>query len=101
MVTEWAICSGAEAAARSGAKDRNATANGACRRMSWECSRSRARTNRSRARTNRMLRAEKWGWQYCTPDLKDVAEKSMLWKSDMLDAHTGQTFSRDVAAGET
>ncbi len=51
--------------------------------------------------TNRMLRAEKWGWQYCTPDLKDVAEKSIPWNRDMLDAQSGQTFSRDLAAGET
>ena len=51
--------------------------------------------------TNRMLRPEKWGWQYCTPDLKDTAEKSILWSRDMLDAQSGQTFSRDLAAGET
>ena len=51
--------------------------------------------------TNRMLLVEKWGWQYCTPDLKDVAEKSIPWSRDMLDAQTGQTFSRDLAAGET
>ncbi|MEO6528520.1 MAG: hypothetical protein ABIP93_18020 [Gemmatimonadaceae bacterium] len=51
--------------------------------------------------TNRMLLAEPWGWQYCTPDLKDAAGKSITWSRDMLDAQSGQTFSRDLSAGET
>ena len=51
--------------------------------------------------TNRMLRAEGWGWQHCTPDLKDAAERSVPWSRDMLDAQTGQTFSRDLGPGET
>lgn len=50
---------------------------------------------------NRMLLPERWGWQYCTPDLKDFSGKSMHWSQDTLDAQTGQTFSKDLAAGET
>jgi hypothetical protein len=51
--------------------------------------------------TNRMLLPERWGWQYCAPELKDAAGRSVQWSRDMLDAQSGQTFSRDVAAGET
>jgi hypothetical protein len=51
--------------------------------------------------TNRMLLPEPWGWQYCSPELKDASGRSIPWSRDMLDAQTGQTFSRDVAAGET
>jgi hypothetical protein len=51
--------------------------------------------------TNRMLVPERWGWQYCTPELKDASDKPLHWSRDMLDAQTGQSFSRDLAAGET
>ena len=51
--------------------------------------------------TNRQLLPERWGWQYCTPELKDAAGRPIPWSRDMLDARSGQTFSRDVAAGET
>ena len=51
--------------------------------------------------TNRMLVPEKWGWQYCTPNLKDASDNSIPWSRDMLDAQSGQTFSRDLAGGET
>ena len=51
--------------------------------------------------TNRMLLAESWGWQYCTPELTDAAGNAIPWSRDMLDARTGQTFSRELASGET
>jgi hypothetical protein len=51
--------------------------------------------------TNRMLLPEKWGWQYCTPDLKDASDKTIPWSRDMLDVQTGQTFSKDLGPGET
>ena len=51
--------------------------------------------------TNRMLLPESWGWQYCTPELKDASGGVVTWSRDMLDARTGQTFSRDLAAGES
>jgi hypothetical protein len=51
--------------------------------------------------TNRMLMPERWGWQYCTPELKDASGNAIQWNRDMLDAQSGQTFSRDLNPGES
>lgn len=51
--------------------------------------------------TNRMLMPERWGWQYCTPELKDASGTAIPWSRDMLDAQSGQSFSRDLNPGES
>lgn len=51
--------------------------------------------------TNRMLLPQAWGWQYLTPELEDAAGNPIPWSRDALDAATGQTWSRELNAGET